>query len=64
MKFSSNVLPFSVSPIEAHSIFRNVQSSLFRDVLEIGDHIVTARLCHRGQVFNERVCVTLELQRN
>jgi len=64
MKFCKNVLPFSASPIEAQSIFRNVLSSFFLDVLEIGDHTFTARLCHRGQVFKERVCETLELQRN
>lgn len=61
MKFSNNVLPFRASPKEAHNIFRNVLSILFLDVLEIGDHTFTARLCHRGQVFKERaracVCV-------
>ena len=64
MKFSYNVLPFSASPVEAHGIFRNVLRSLFLDVLETGDQKFTARLCHRGQVFKERVCETLELQRN
>ena len=64
MKFSNNVLPFSVLPIEAQSIFRNVLSSLFLGLLEIGEHTFTARLCHGGQVLKERVCETLELQRN
>jgi len=70
MKFSNNILPFSASLIEAQSIFRNVLSSLFLDVLEIGDHTFTARLCHRRQILKERVCVCVcvcvnfELQRN
>jgi hypothetical protein len=64
MKFSNHNMPFSASPIEAHSIFRNVRSSLFLDVLEIGVNTFTARLCHRDQVFKEGACETLELQRN
>jgi len=59
MKFSNSVLPFNASPIEEYSIFRNVLSSLFLDVLEIGDHMFTARLCHSAQVYKERVCVRL-----
>jgi hypothetical protein len=64
MKFSNHVMPFSASPIEAHSIFRNIRSSLFLGVLDIGDNTFTVRLCHRGQEFRERACEILELQRN
>jgi hypothetical protein len=64
MKFRNNLTPFSASPIEARSIFRNVLSSLLLDVLEIGDQTFTARLCHGGPVVKERVCEVLELQIN
>jgi hypothetical protein len=61
MNFSNNVLQFiltfNASPIETYSIFRNVLSRLFLDVLETGDHMFTARLCHSAQVFKELVCV-------
>ena len=64
MKFSNIVSPFSASPIEAHGNFRNVVSSLFMGVLEIGVHTFTARLCHRRLILRERLRETLELHRN
>jgi hypothetical protein len=53
MKLSNNVFSFSASPIEAHSISRNVLSILFLGVLEIGDHTFTASLCHHDQVLKK-----------